>query len=128
MRIIIADPNQKTLWALRTLIDEEPEMEVIGEATYAEQLQEIIAGSCADLVLLDRRLPGAGIEVLIKRLHEVEHRPYVIAMSSDTEDSRFMLKAGADAFLSKGERPDWLLGVLRRYARRIPDSREEANR
>jgi hypothetical protein len=48
-------------------------------------------------------------------------------MSSNNEDSRFMLKAGADAFLSKGERPDWLLTVLRQYASRTPGNSEKVS-
>lgn len=122
MRIILADPNRKTLWALRTVLNEERGMEVIGEAEDAQQLQGMAEMSSADLVLLDRRLPGAEIGDLISGLHALEPRPVVVVMSSDTEDGRFMLKAGADAFLSKGERPDWMLGVLRRYAERMPDT------
>lgn len=128
MRIILADPNQKTLWALKTLLDEESGMEVVGEAANAQQLQEVAEKSSPDLVLLDRRLPGTEIEPLIAGLHALEPRPNVVVMSSNTEDSRFMLKAGADAFLSKGERPDWLLTVLRQYARRTPVNSEPGSK
>jgi DNA-binding NarL/FixJ family response regulator len=119
MRIILADPNQKTLWALKTLLIEEPGMKVVGEAADAEELQEIAEKNGPDLVLLDRRLPGADVGVVIAGLHALEPKPVVIVMSSDNEDSRFMLKAGADAFLSKGEQPDWMLKVLRQYAERL---------
>jgi len=122
MRIILADPNQKSLWALKTLLDEEPGMEVVGDAEHARQLQTIAETCSADLVLLDKKLPGAEIGALITDLHILVPRPVVVVMSSDTEDGRFMLKAGADAFLSKGERPDWLLTVLRQYAQRMQNS------
>jgi len=119
MRIILADPNQKTLWALKTVLDEERGMEVIGEAEDAQQLLGVAEMSSVDLVLLDRWLPGAEIADLIAGLHALEPRPIVVVMSYDTEDSRFILKSGADAFLSKGDQPDWILGVLRRYANRM---------
>lgn len=128
MRIILADPNQKTLWALKTLLDEESGMEVVGEVGDAQQLQEIASESSADVVLLDKHLPGAEIRDLISGLHALEPRPDVIVMSSNTEDGRIMLKAGADAFLSKGERPDWLLTVLRQYAHRTEEIGEEGSR
>lgn len=127
MRIILADPNQKTLWALKTLIDEEPGMEVIGEALNAQELQVVAKKSSADLVLLDRRLPGAEIEQQISELRAHQPQPVIVGMSSNNEDSRFMLKAGVDAFLSKGERPDWLLTVLRQYASRTPDSNQKVS-
>ena len=128
MRIILADPNRKTLWALKTVLKEERGMEVIGEAEDAQQLLGVAEINSADLVLLDRRLPGAAIEDLIAELHALEPRPVVVGMSSDTEDGRFMLKAGADAFLSKGERPDWMLNTLRRYAERMPDTGKTGSR
>jgi DNA-binding NarL/FixJ family response regulator len=40
-------------------------------------------------------------------------------MSSDFETSRSVLKAGADAFVSKGDEPDWLLEKLHQYAKQI---------
>ena len=122
MHIILADPNQKALWALRTLLDEEPDIEVIGEATNAQRLQSLAENSSVDMVLMDRRLPGARIGAQIEALHALEPRPAVIVMSSDSEDGRYVLNAGADAFLSKGEGPDWMLRVLRHYAERMPDS------
>lgn len=122
MRIILADPNEKTLWALKTLLDEEPGIEVIGEVVWAQQLQEMAATTGCDLVLLDRRLPGSETEDLIAGLHALEPKPIVIVMSSDTEDGRYMLKAGADAFLSKGEGPDWMLNILRQYAQHTSNS------
>jgi len=55
---------------------------------------------------------------LIASLHALEPRPIVIVMSSEIEYSRVLLKAGADAFVSKGE-PDWLLEKLHRYAEQV---------
>jgi DNA-binding NarL/FixJ family response regulator len=42
--------------------------------------------------------------------------PFVIVMSSDFETSRSVLKAGADAFVSKVDEPNWLLEKLHPYA------------
>ena len=82
MRIILADPNQKTLWALKTLLDEEPDMEVVGEAAHAQQLLDVAEKSSPDLVLLERRLPGSEIEPLIAGLHALEPRPNIVVFIS----------------------------------------------
>jgi DNA-binding NarL/FixJ family response regulator len=118
MRIILADHNRSTLWALRTLLDEESNMEVVGEATDTQELKSMGAMLGADLMLVDRRLPGGDVGGLIAILHAFRPRPIVVIMSSDFEDGRIMLRAGADAFVSKGERPDWLLQTLRQFADR----------
>lgn len=118
MRIILADHDRSTLWALKTLIDEESNMEVVGEATRMRELQAMAKQLGADLLLVDRRLPNSDVEELITSLHGLVPRPIVVMMSSELADSRVMLRAGADAFVSKGEHPDFLLQTLRQYADR----------
>jgi DNA-binding NarL/FixJ family response regulator len=119
MRIILAEHDRKALWALKILLEEEPGVVVVGEAADAQQLEAVAERGAADLVLLDRWLPGSfPIEALIASLHVLERRPIVVVMSIDAEDGRLMLSAGADAFVSKGDQPDWLLQTLRQYAER----------
>ncbi|MGD2049610.1 MAG: response regulator transcription factor [Chloroflexota bacterium] len=118
MRIILADNHQHALWALKTTLQEEPDLEIVGEAVDSEGLLRLAEKAAVDLVLVDRKLPGDPIEDLISRLQTLEPKPIIIVMSSNIEDSRKMLKAGADAFVSKGDQPDWLLETLRQYAKR----------
>jgi hypothetical protein len=40
-------------------------------------------------------------------------------MSTKPEYGRMMLKAGADAFVSKSEQPEWLLETLKKFEQRI---------
>jgi hypothetical protein len=40
-------------------------------------------------------------------------------MSSEFENSRMVLKAGADAFVSKADQPDWLLDTLQKFENRV---------
>jgi two-component system nitrate/nitrite response regulator NarL len=118
MRIVVADHHRQALWALRTMLEEESELEIVGEATGTEGLAILAKNTAADLILLDRKLPGCHIKELISDLHALEPRPIVIVVSSNLEDSRMMLKAGADAFVSKGDQPDWLPQNLRQYVKR----------
>ena len=116
MRIILADHHRKGLWALRTLIQEEPDLELVGEAVDAEGLLELVNGIAAELVLVDMKLPGSHIKDLILELQAIDPQPVILVMSTNFEDSRRALQAGADAFVSKGDQPEWLLDSLRRYA------------
>src|SRR4030043_772712 len=110
MRIILADHHTQSCWALKTLLEEQPEFDLIGDADNAQILLELAEKHLPDVILVDSELPGIYIEDLISRLHTLEPRPTVIVMSSEFENSRKLLKAGADAFVSKGDQPDWLLG------------------
>ena len=118
MHILLADHHPNALWALKTLLQEEPGLEVVGEAVDGENLINLSEMHHPDLILIDRDLPGSPIEDLIAMLHRTVPKPTVIVMSSNPEHGRLLLKAGADAFVSKGDQPDWLLDILRSYRKR----------
>jgi DNA-binding NarL/FixJ family response regulator len=118
MRIILADHHAQPCWALKTLLNEQPEFEIIGEAVDAEGLLALAEKHLPDLVLVDGELPGLYIEDLISKLHGIEPPPIVVTMSSEFENSRKLLKAGADAFVSKGDEPAWLLETLQKFESR----------
>lgn len=118
MRILLADHHTNALWGLKTLIQEEPGLKVVGEAVDGESLIDQSLRLHPDLILLDKDLPGRPIDSLLAALHRLIPRPVVIVMSSDPECSRMVLKAGADAFVCKGDQPDWLLQILRNNQKR----------
>jgi DNA-binding NarL/FixJ family response regulator len=118
IHILLADHHTNALWALRTLIQEEPGLEVVGEAEDGQSLIILSTDLHPDLILIDKDLPGRPIENQITTLHQIKPRPTVIVMSSDPEYGRMILKAGADAFVSKGDQPDWLLHILQDYKKR----------
>jgi DNA-binding NarL/FixJ family response regulator len=118
MRIIVADHHAQVLRALKLTLLELPTYDLVGEAANAESLLRLAGDQSAELILVDRELPGASIEDLIAGLHTLQPRPMVIVMGSRDEYGRRALRAGADAFVSKGERPEWLLGTLHIYAQR----------
>ena len=119
MRIILADHHEETLWALKTMLQEQPEFDLLGEAEDAAGLLKLSNNLNPDLVLVDCRLPGISIEDLISNLGALNPKPLVVAMSSELEYSRLALKAGADAFVSKGDHPEWLLKTLQNFENRI---------
>jgi len=118
MRIILADPHPMVLWALKTMLQEKPEIEVIADAVDAESLLALVTLHSPDLILLDVELPGELIEDLIAELHAAKSRPIVVGMSTKPEYGRMMLNAGADAFASKSDQPDWLLATLQKFEQR----------
>lgn len=119
MRIILADHHVQALSALETALREESCIELIGGVMDAGSLISLAEQNPADLYLVDCELPGKPIEELIANLQAYEPRPIVIVMSSNIEYSRLLLKAGADAFVSKGDQPDWLLEKLQQFAKPI---------
>ena len=60
VRILITDDHAVLRSGLRLLLDREDDLEVVGEATSAEEALEATAGGDVDLVLLDIEMPGMG--------------------------------------------------------------------
>ena len=127
MRIILADPHSQALWALKTTLQEEPNIDLIGEAVDAKRLLNLAEKHPVDLILVDSGLPGNPIGDLIATLHALKPKPIVIVMSSRSEDGRMALMAGADAFVSKGDQPEWLLNTLRKYAKQVEQMEESSS-
>ena len=125
MRILLADHHASPLWALKTMLVEEPEFDVTGEAADGNCLLDLTEKNRPDLILMDRGLPGKPLENLIASLHLIIPELVVIVMSSDPGDGRSVLRAGADAFVSKGEQPDWLIDSLRKYVKPTRMKKEE---
>ena len=119
MRIILADHHTQSLWALKMIIQDQPGFNLVGAAEDARSLILLSEKLAADLFLVERMLPGSPINELIESLHALNPRPIVIIMSSESEYSRLMLRAGADAFLSKGDQPEWTLNTLYKFEKRI---------
>lgn len=124
MNIILADHHSDALFGLNVLIQEQPGFVLAGEAQNAQDLLGLAETKIPDLVLLDEKLPGMPIEELVARLHALEPQPVVVVMSSDNERGRMILKAGADAFVSKAEDAYWLVELLNKYSNQIQRKKE----
>jgi len=66
MRVLIADDQPEVRSSLQLLLEQLPNVTVVGEATGAGDLLAQVSVSCPDLVLLDWELPG---------LRATEHLP-----------------------------------------------------
>ena len=113
MRILLADDQPKIRFALRLLLEREPELDVVGEAAGAETLLAQLEATQPDVVLLDWELPGLSAIGGLPALRAVCPQLRVIALSGRLEARQAALAAGAEAFVSKGSPPDRLLAALR---------------
>lgn len=117
MRVLIADDRPKVRDALRLLLAQEPELEMVGEAADATGVLLLLERTAADLVLLDWELPGLPAASLLNLLRFERPGVRVIAMSGRPEAREAALNVGADAFFSKGDPPEAVLGALQALRR-----------
>lgn len=113
MRILLADDQPKIRFALRLLLERQPELDVVGEAAEAATLLTQLETTQPDIVLLDWELPGLSAIGGLPALRAVCPQLVVIALSGRLEARQAALAAGADAFVGKSESPSQLLAILR---------------
>lgn len=58
MRILLADDHPVLRKGLRALLSNESDMDVVGDATNGEEVQELAGRLRPDIVLLDLSMPG----------------------------------------------------------------------
>lgn len=121
MKILVADDQQDIRSALRLLLEQEPEVHVVGEVAEAAGLVAQIKATQPDLVLLDWELTGLRPTALRTHCPGVK----VIALSGRPEARREAFEAGAYAFVSKGDSPEHLLAIL--HAAIADDKKQDTN-
>ncbi len=113
MRILLADDQPKVRFALRVLLEREPGLAIVGEASDGDDLLNRTATTLPDIVLLGWELPGLTATDSLPLLRRIRPDILVIALSVRSEARRAALSAGADAFVSKGDPPERLLAAIR---------------
>ena len=112
MRVLIADNQPKVRRALRVLLEQDDQVEIVGEAANAEGLWAQMETTAPCLVLLGGNLPGLAMADLLLALRQANPEVKVIVLSTQPELGPAALAAGADAFLSKTETPERLLEAI----------------
>ncbi|SDC22077.1 response regulator [Streptomyces prasinopilosus] len=117
IRVLLADDQALLRSAFRVLVDSEPDMEVVGEASDGAEAVRLARERRADVVLMDIRMPGTdGLAAtrLIGADPELDGVRVVILTTFEVDDYVVQsLRAGASGFLGKGSEPGELLSAIR---------------
>ncbi|MFI9049662.1 response regulator [Streptomyces sp. NPDC053427] len=117
IKVLLADDQMLLRSAFRILVDSEPDMEVVAEASDGAQAYELTRTSGADVVLMDIRMPGVdGLAAtrMISQDPELTGVKVVILTTFEVDDYVVQsLRAGASGFLGKGAEPDDMLNAIR---------------
>ncbi|MDF3145682.1 MULTISPECIES: response regulator transcription factor [unclassified Streptomyces] len=117
IRVLLADDQALLRSAFRVLVDSEPDMEVVGEASDGAEAVRLAKEERADVVLMDIRMPGTdGLAAtrMISADPSLAQVRVVILTTFEVDDYVVQsLRAGASGFLGKGSEPDELLSAIR---------------
>jgi DNA-binding NarL/FixJ family response regulator len=113
MRVLLADDEPAVRSALQLLLDQEPDVEVVGQVGDGNALDAWLDSAEADLIIVDWELPGLPSFDLERLARGGRGRPKLIAMSGRSETRAPALAAGVDGFVSKTDPPEHLLALVR---------------
>ncbi|MEV2248552.1 response regulator transcription factor [Streptomyces sp. NPDC049970] len=115
IRVLLVDDHQVVRRGLRTFLEIQDDIEVVGEASDGAEGVARTEELRPDVVLMDIKMPGTdGIEAL-RRLRELENPAKVLIVTSFTEQRTVVpaLRAGASGYVYKDVDPDALAGAIR---------------
>lgn len=119
IRILIADDHGLMRAGLRAVLEDEPAIEVVGEASNGEEVLHLTGELLPDIVLLDIGMPGIdGIEAT-RRLRRIYPQIQVLILTVYDEESllREAIRAGASGYLIKRAAEDELLAAIQAVSR-----------
>ncbi len=103
MRIVLVDDHEVVRLGIKSLLEQNPQFEVVGEANNAKEAVEITGKTKPDIVLMDIRLPGvSGIEAC-EQITQLYPDVRVVMLTSYAEDEMLFsaIRAGASGYLLK---------------------------
>jgi DNA-binding NarL/FixJ family response regulator len=115
IRIIIADDHQIVRQGLRTLLEREPDMQVVAEAEDGRKTLTLARECIPHVIVMDVEMPDLnGIEATMQILTEFPQvKVIALSMYSDRRFVTNMLKAGACGYLLKDCAFEELSGAIR---------------
>jgi DNA-binding NarL/FixJ family response regulator len=115
IRIFVVDDHQVVRMGIKTMLESEPDIVIVGTAASAAEALETIPQHEVDVVLTDLRLGGmTGAEMLIElRKVRPNIRTAVLTNYHSDEDVFAALKAGALAFVLKSAPMEQILTAVR---------------
>ena len=118
IRVFLVDDQSLVRAGLKLVVDSQPDMEVVGEASDGREALEALAVTTTDVVLMDVRMPVLDGVAATARLHERPDPPRVLVLTTfDVDEYVFSaLRAGASGFLLKDAEPEELLAAVRAIA------------
>ncbi|WP_322507133.1 response regulator transcription factor [Anaerolinea sp.] len=117
--VLIVDDHSIVRAGIRTYLETQPDLEVVGEAASGKEAVQLAAELVPDVILMDLIMPEMdGVEAT-QRVRQISPRTQVIVLTSFHEDTHIFpaIKAGALSYLLKDVSAEELGEAIRAAAR-----------
>lgn len=117
--VALVDDHQIVRQGVRALLETQPDITIVGEASSGEEGVRLTAEHAPDVVLMDLVMPGMNGVEATRQIKQQSPRTQVIVLTSYHEDEHILpaIRAGALSYLLKDVSPAELLEAVRKAAR-----------
>ena len=118
IRVVLADDHPVVLAGIRALLNADPEVELVGEATNGGEALPMIRTIAPDVAIVDISMPGLNGLQLTERIagESPQTRILVLTVHEDAAYVQPLLQAGARGYLLKRSAAEDLLRAVRAVA------------
>lgn len=119
IRIIIVDDHAVVRQGLRFLLEQQPDISVVGECGDGKQAITLASTLLPDVILLDLLMPHMDGTTAVREIKRITPTTRIIILTSYYEDDQIfsVIKAGALSYLLKDSSPQELVAAVRAAAR-----------
>jgi len=116
VKVLVVDDHELVRSGMRRLLEENPQIEAIHEASSGEEALQMATNEHFDLVLMDINLPGmSGLEASDKLLMKApDSRIIMVTGRLEGGHIRKLLNAGVKGYITKGSSADEMAKAMQR--------------
>ena len=114
-KIVICDDQKIVCEGLQTIINADPDLEVVGTAYDGEEVLDLIKATMPDLVLMDLKMPKMNGVLATRKIKEDYSDVYVLVLTTYDDDEWIFdaIRSGAAGFLLKDTPPTELIRSIK---------------
>ena len=118
LTVLLVDDHFMVRQGVRTFLELQSDLEVVGEASSGEEAVKIASTLCPQVILMDLQMPGIGGIEATRQIKAVCPATQIIILTSFQDDENIFpaLRAGAISYLLKDVGPDELADAIRKAA------------
>lgn len=115
LRILLADDHVTVRYGLKLIIDQQPDMKVVGEASDGKAAVQLAEEMTVDVIVMDISMPGMNGLIATRKLKQLRPDAAIVTLTRHGDDAYLqeLLRAGASGYVLKQSPPSELLQAIR---------------